>query len=178
MKEYLEAGEFVTTHGIAGELRLYPWSDEPGFLSGFSTIYLTSDGKKPVKLIEARPHKNICIVKLEGITSIEQARPLIGRTVWVARKDVTLPPGRYFVQDLLGLAVVDADSGEEYGHIANVTHPGRHDVYEVKRPGGSVDLFPATEPFLVDILPEEGHVTVRPIPGMFTPAEEVGEDAE
>lgn len=166
-KAYLEAGEFVTTHGIAGELRLYPWSDGPAFLTGFSTLYLDEAGKKPLKVAQIRPHKNICIVKLEGYDSIEQSRPLIGKAVYIARADVQLPPGRFFVQDILGAQVVDDATGERYGTIHAVTHPGRHDVYEIHGEAGQVWYFPAAEPFVADIDLAAGIVRVRPIEGMF-----------
>ena len=167
MKPFLEAGEFVTTHGITGELRLYPWCDDPEFLSGFSLFYLDESGKKSVEAALVRPHKNICIVKLSGVDSIEAARPYIGKTIYIDRNDVNLPEGMHFVQDLLGAAVTDADSGELYGVIRDITRPGRHDVYEVERPDGSLCLFPAVEPFLVSTDAQAAAVTVRPIPGMF-----------
>ncbi|MDL2214542.1 ribosome maturation factor RimM [Clostridia bacterium OttesenSCG-928-O13] len=167
MKSFLEAGEFVTTHGISGELRLYPWCDDPAFLCDFATLYLDEAGQTPLPIADMRPHKNICIAKLSGVDSIEAARPYIGKTVYIARADAHLPEGRHFVQDLLGAQVVDADTGQVYGTISAITHPGRHEVYEVARPNGGTALFPATEPFLVAAFPEEGRVLVRPIPGMF-----------
>ncbi len=166
-KEYLEAGEFVTTHGIAGELRLYPWSDGPDFLSGFDTLYLDDAGKRPLRMLAVRPHKNICIVKLEGIATIEQARPFVGKTVYIARADAHLAPGRFFVQDILGAQVVDDATSRAYGTIAAVTHPGRHDVYEIHGPEGQVWYFPAVQPFLASVDLDAGQVRVRPIEGMF-----------
>lgn len=173
-KAYLEAGEFVTTHGIGGELRLYPWSDSPAFLAGFERLYSSPTGGKPLEVAQIRPHKNICIVKLAGVDTIVDARPYIGKTVWIARADADLPEGRFFVQDLLGARVQDADTGEVYGNIATITHPGRHDVYEIQRPGGGMSLFPAVEPFLVKVNTESGEVWIRPIEGMFAP-DEAGE---
>lgn len=171
MKQYLEAGEFVTTHGVLGELKLYPWSDEPDFLAGFSEVYFSADGQQPVRIEKARPHKTMCIVKLEGVESIEQARPFIGKTVWINRQEAELAPGQFFVQDLLGARVLDADTGEEYGRVVGVSHPGRHDIYEIEGPAGQTYLFPAVEAFLVKRDIEAGEVLVRPIPGMFTQPE-------
>lgn len=167
IKPYLEAGEFTTTHGITGELRLYPWCDGPEFLSTFTTLYLDDRGRKPLYAEQIRPHKNICIVRLKNVSTVEEAHPYIGKTVYIAREDACLPKGRYFVQDLLGAHLRDADTGEEYGEITAITRPGRHDVYEVTRPNGTTALFPACEPFLVAVHPEEGLVQVRPIPGML-----------
>ena len=114
MKPYLEAGEFVTTHGIAGELRLYPWSDTPAFLTHFKTLYLDADGQKPLEIEQLRPHKNICLVKLAGVSSIAEARPYIGKTVWVARADAPLP-GYQDPKPMVfsGLFPIDGDDFED-----------------------------------------------------------------
>lgn len=177
MKQYLETGEFVSTHGIGGELKLYPWSDDPGFLVPFHNFYFLPSGGVPTKVEQVRVHKNTCIVKLAGVSSIEQARPFIGKTVYIARRDIALPAGRVFVQDLLGAAVKDAETGQEYGLITNITHPGRHDVYEITAAGGQVYLFPAVEAFLGEVNPEKGLVLVRPIAGMFDGGEEPAQSA-
>lgn len=167
MKPFLEAGEFVTTHGVNGELRLYPWSDDAAFLAGFQTLYLDAAGSQPLAIEQLRAHKRVLIAKIHGIDSVEAARGLIGRTVYIARADAKLPEGRHFVQDLLGASVEDADSGQRYGTLVAVTHPGRHDVYEVRHENGGTSLLPATKPFLVSIDAEAGRITVRPIPGML-----------
>ena len=62
-------------------------------------------------------------------------------------------------------------AGEDYGTIAAITHPGRHDVYEVARPDGTTSLFPAAPPFMAGTDVEAGIVRVKPIPGMFSAAE-------
>lgn len=167
MKQYLEAGQFVTTHAIAGELKLYPWCDDAAFLSGINTLYLDDTGKAAVKAEQIRPHKNMCIVKLQGVNSIDEARKYIGKTVYIWRGDVQLPEGRYFVQDILGAKVQNDTSGEIYGIIKNVSHPGRHDVYEIERANGSTVLFPAAEPFIGEIDIENGVINIKPIAGMF-----------
>ncbi|MDL2293921.1 ribosome maturation factor RimM [Ruminococcaceae bacterium OttesenSCG-928-D13] len=167
LKPFLEAGEFVTTHGINGELRLYPWCDEPAFLTRFATLYLDDAGKKPLPIAQMRPHKNLVIAKLAGIDSIEAARPYIGKTVYLARADAALEDGAHFVQDLLGATVRDAATGVDYGTIKAITHPGRHDVYEIETPGGETHLFPAAPPFMERIDVENGLVLIKPIEGMF-----------
>ncbi len=169
MKDFLEVGEFTTTHGINGELRLYPWCDDIDFLLGFKTLYLDKNGTKPLPVISLRPHKNLCIAKLENVNSIENARVYIGKTVYIARKDAKLAPDTYFVQDLLGASIQDADNGTLYGKITAITHPGRHDVYEIAMPCGETVFFPATQPFLVETRIDDSLILVRPIPGMFDP---------
>lgn len=168
-KQYLEAGEFVSTHGVMGELKLYPWSDTPGFLLPFTRLFLNKNGGTPLEVTEMRVHKNVCLVKLAGVDKVEEARAYIGKTVYIARADVQLEEGRVFVQDLLGAQVQDADTAQNYGKVVDITHPGRHDVYEIEGEDGRRHLFPAVPEFLHKVLPEEGLILVRPIPGMFEP---------
>ena len=82
--------------------------------------------------------------------------------------DVQLPEGRFFVQDIIGCKVLDADTKQEYGTVTDVTHPAASDVYEVRNEQGEIFLFPAVKEFLGELKPEEGFITVRPIAGMFT----------
>lgn len=167
MKDFLETGEFVTTHGIHGELRLYPWCDDVSFLTQFNTLYLDENGRQAIEITSLRRHKNICIVKLRCVDSVEAAHSYIGKTVYINRREAKLAPGEYFVQDLIGMRLCDADSGQEYGVITNVTRPARQDIYEVAMPNQGVALFPAVEPFLVRTEVETRTIFVRPIPGMF-----------
>lgn len=168
MKEYLEAGEFVTTHGVMGELKLYPWCDDADFITQLPRLFLGRNGKKEQKVLSARVHKGMCLVKLEGVDSMDAARALVRKIAYFSRADVQLPEGRFFVQDIIGCKVLDADTKQEYGTLTDVTHPAASDVYEVRNEQGEIFLFPAVKEFLGELKPEEGFITVRPIAGMFT----------
>ena len=74
LKEFLEAGRIVGTHGIKGELRVDPWCDSPDFLAQFKTLY-TKDGAQALEVISSRVHKNLLLVQLKGIDTIEQGCP-------------------------------------------------------------------------------------------------------
>ncbi len=106
-KKFLETGKIVTTHGVAGEVRVYPWCDGPDFLLGFDTLYLDK-GKQPVRVENARVHKNIVILKLAGVDTMDDALLLRNKVLYIDRDDVELAEGEYFVQDLIGLVVLDA----------------------------------------------------------------------
>ncbi len=84
LKPFLELGRIVGTHGVRGELRVQPWCDTPSFLCKFSTVYLGTE-KKAFHVLSARPHKNIALVRLEGITTVEQADQIRGQFfIWIA----------------------------------------------------------------------------------------------
>ncbi len=174
MKQYLEAGQFVTTHGVLGELKLYPWCDGPEFIAALPRLFFTADGRGERRIESVRAHKGMCLVKLEGVDGMDAARAYVGRTVYFDRGDAALGEGRYFVQDIIGCEVRDAATGRVYGTVKDVTHPAACDVYTVATPSGDV-LFPAVAEFLDELNPAEGFVTVRPIPGMFDGTEENGD---
>ena len=72
-KEYIEAGKIVTTHGVKGEVKLYPWCDDPEMFLDIETIYLDAKGQKPMTLEGVRFAKEMPLLKLEGIHSIDDA---------------------------------------------------------------------------------------------------------
>lgn len=132
-KQFLEAGKIVGTHGLKGEVRIDPWCDSASFLSRFKRLF-RSDGTE-LKVLSARVHKNVTIVLFDGIESVEQAEGLKGKIVYISRDDVHLPKGVHFIQDIIGLKAVDADSGREYGEVTDVIQTGANDVYQITKDG-------------------------------------------
>ena len=126
-KQFLEIGKIVATQGIRGEFRVQYYCDSAEVLCDFDTLYLDK-GKREVTVERAYPHKNIVVMKLEGIDKIEQAQPLIGKILYLNRDDAELEEGLYFIQDIIGLTVKDVDSGEVYGKISEVYQNGASDV--------------------------------------------------
>ena len=75
--------------------------------------------------------------------------------------------GQCFVQDLIGLRVVDADDGREYGVLTQVTETGANDVYHIRFADGKERLIPAIPQVVLDIDLEEERMTIRPLEGLF-----------
>ena len=167
---FLEAGRVVGTHGVRGELRVEPWCDSARFLTGFSEFYWDG-GKEKVKVVSSRPHKNLLLLKLEGIDTVEQGDALRGRVLFLNRKDVKLPEGRFFVQDLIGLSAVDADDGRVYGKVTDVFPTGSNDVYQVTDEDGKNYLVPAIQDVVVRVDVDAGVMELRPMRGIFDDAD-------
>lgn len=167
MHEYLPACKIVTTHGVRGEMKAQLLCDDAGFLAGFKRLFTSAAGGGETPLLGARPMGNMVLVRLAGVEDMDAARAMVGKTLYFAHTDAKLPKGRYLIDDLLGFAVVDADTGEEYGKLTAVTHPGAQDIYTVTAPDGSEYLMPAVDAFVKQIDPENGRVLVTPIPGLF-----------
>lgn len=163
-QDFLEAGKITNAHGIMGEVRVEPWADSPDFLCKFKTLYV---GKTqwPIQVERARVHKHLAILKFEGITDMNGALALKNQVLYVARKDVDLPEGHFFLADLMGLEVREADTGKVLGKIAEVLTPPANNVYVVKGSEREL-LIPAVPDFIAETNVDEGYMTVRLIEGM------------
>ena len=155
-----EIGKVAGTHGVRGELRVEPWCDSPAFLAGFTTVYLRGEARA---VLSARQHKRFVLMKLDGVESVEAAQALRDSVLYIDRSGVALPEGRYFIKDLIGLAVFDG--GERIGTLYDVLTAPAHDVYVV-RGGDGEHMIPAVPEFVKEIDLEQGIVRVALIEGM------------
>ncbi len=165
-KQYLECGKMVTTHGVLGEIKVQPWCDAPEELAQIATLYLDG-GKSPLEVERGRVHKNMALLKLKGIDSIEQAQLLRGKVLWAHRDDIPLAEGQHFIQDMIGLTVVDADDGHTYGTLSDITETGANDVYHITFPDDSVRLIPAIPQVVISTDTDAGMMRIRPLKGLF-----------
>lgn len=170
MQNYLPACKVVSTHGVRGEMKALPLCDGAAFLAKFKRLFAGADGSGEVRVLGVRAQGNTILLRLEGIGDMDAARAQVGRTYYFAKADVRLPKGRYFIDDLLGCQVVDADSGREYGTLTAVDHPAAQDIYTVTDAQGETHMLPAVPEFVRSIEPENRRITVTPIDGMFTEA--------
>ncbi len=161
MKDYLEAGQIVNTHGVRGDLRLMPWSDAPDFLAAFKTVYI--DGTAHT-VESVRPYKHMALLKLKGVDDVNAAMLYKNKTVFIAREDAKLEEGQYFLQDTVGLPVLDAESGAEIGVIAEVLELPAGNVFVIK--GAQEHLVPIVPEFVEKVDVAGGKVLVRLIEGM------------
>lgn len=169
-KQFLEAGRIVGTHGVKGELRVEPWCDSADFLAKLHTLYWDRGAEK-LQVISSRVHKNLLLLKLQDVESVEQADALRGRVLYLDRADVKLPKGRYFVQDMIGLSVLDVDTGKRYGMLTEVLPTGANDVYQVTGDDKVNYLVPAIPDVIVEVDIDGGVLKIRPMRGIFDDAD-------
>ena len=160
MKEFLDCGQVVNTHGVHGEVRIVPWADSPDFLCQFSTLYVDG-GALPVTA--SRVHKGSVIARLQGVDTVEAAMALKGKTVQLRRADAKLPEGAFFLADIIGLDVVD-ENGHKLGTLKAVLSPSVQQVYVVE--GQREIMIPAVPEFILETNIEAGYIKVRLIEGM------------
>ncbi|MGN0585693.1 MAG: ribosome maturation factor RimM [Oscillospiraceae bacterium] len=166
MKQFLEIGKIVAVQGLKGEVRVEPWCDSQEFLCEFDTLYFDK-GATPVEIQRSHPHKNIVLMKIKGTDTVEQAQLLRNKILYMDRNDVELEEGCYFVQDLIGLEVIDADSGVSYGKICDVTETGANDVYHIKDSDGKIRLIPAIPDVVLDTNITDSKMIIRVPEGLF-----------
>lgn len=166
-QQFLEAGRITKLQGLKGELRMQYYCDGPERLDGLKTLYLDK-GKTPVGLTASRYLKSdVTVIKLEGIDTPEDAQKLIGKTLYLNRNDLELSEDEWFIADLIGLSVVDADNGRVYGEIDEIYQNGSTDVYSLRTPDGKQYLFPAIPEVLLETDPDGGKIVIRPLPNLF-----------
>lgn len=164
-KEFLEVGKFVGTHGVRGMVRIQPWSDNGEFLTRFKTFYLDA-GKSKIEASKITPHGNVVIAAIKGIDSIDQAEKLRGQVLYIKRSDARLPEGRYFVSEIVGSQVFDADTNNLLGILSDVSPTGANDVWHIKN-GEREYLVPAIADVIIDVDIDKDVVTIRPLKGIF-----------
>ncbi len=164
-KEFLEIGKFVGTHGVKGMVRIQPWSDNGEFLTQFKKFYL-ENGSKKIELTKITPHGNVVIASVKGVNTIEDAENLRNQVLYIRRDDAALPEGRYFISEILGAQVFDAESGALLGTLCDVSPTGANDVWHIKN-GDKEYLVPAIPDVIVDVDIDTDTVKIIPLKGIF-----------
>lgn len=165
IKQFLEIGKIVNVVGLKGEVKVMPWCDTPELLCEFDTLYYKS--QTPVVIENARVQKNMVVLKIKGVDSVEDAQKIRNRILYMDRNDVELPEDVYFVQDLIGLEVSDVDSGMVYGELCDVSETGANDVYHIKTADGKMLYIPAIPDVVIETDVEGGRMKIRPLKGLF-----------
>lgn len=133
ISEYLQIGEIVNTHGIKGELRVLPLSDAPGRFAGLKEIVIEKNDhlKGRMEIENVRYIKNMAVIKMKGIDTLNDAELLKGSFISIHRDNARiLGKDEYFICDILGCAVHD-DGGQYIGTVKDVIRTGSNDVYVI-----------------------------------------------
>ncbi len=164
--KFLETGKIVGTHGVKGVLRVQPWCDSADFLKQFGSVFTDKEGVNRLEVTSVQPHGNIVLMAVKGVDSIEKAEVLRNRIIYIDRKDVKLPENRYFIDDLKGCTVTDADSGAILGKLTDVSETGANDVWHITNNGREY-LVPAVDEVIVSVDIDAEAIVIRPIKGIF-----------
>lgn len=162
----IKCGKIINTHGCHGALKLESWCDSPEKLASMRRIFVCrGEDAVEYRVIRASVFKQFVIMELDGVGDMDSALALKNTVVYAARADFGLREGEYFIADIIGCDVVDAENGKKYGRLADIINRGASDIYVVDTPSGEV-MIPAVDEFIDRVEVGKG-VFVRPIPGMF-----------
>lgn len=157
MSDFLSIGKIVNTHGVKGEVKVLPTSEDTARYKKLKKVYI--DGvEKNITGCKLQPNR--VILKIEGIDSIEDAIPYKNKDLKIVREDaIKLPEGRYFVCDLRGCKV-ESETGVYFGELYDVIFTGSNDVYWVKNNKEEL-LVPVLEDIVLDINIEKKLIIIK-----------------
>lgn len=166
-KEYLECGKVCSAHGVRGALKIEHWCDSPRVLANQKRVFFAeADGSyKEIAVASASVSGNFVLMSLDKITTREDAQAEKNRVIYLHRSDIPLKRGAVLIADMIGLPVINVDTGHVYGTLSEVNDGVQYKLYTVKTESGDV-ILPGINEFVKEIDTERG-VFIRPIPGFF-----------
>ena len=168
MEEILQVGVITSTHGLRGEVKVFPTTDDAARFRRLKEVILdTGEEKMLLEIQGGKFFKKFVILKLKGIDSIDEAEKYRRKSLFVTRKNaVPLRRDEYFVADLVGLRVID-DMDQELGVLTEVLQTGANDVYVVKMKDGREALIPAIKQCILNVDVEGGLIRVHILEGLL-----------
>ena len=168
MDDLLQVGAIATTHGVQGEVKVFPMTDDVKRFKKLKKILLdTGKGYQELEILQVKFFKNMVILKFKGIDDINDIEKYKGKELYVTRdKAQKLGKDEYFIADLLGIAVVE-DNGRKLGHIKDVIETGANDVYVVEMEGKKDLLIPAIKQCILKVDVEVGQMDVHLLEGLL-----------
>lgn len=168
MLQYLKVGQIINTHGIKGEVKVFPLTDNERRFSKLKYVFMKS-GEDFIKVdIEGVKYlKQLVILKLANIKDMNEAEKYKNQYLYVDRENaVKLSKDTFFIADLIGLEVF-TDEGEMLGKITSVFSTGSNDVYEVKADNGKNILIPAIKDVVIEVDVEGGKMIIKMLEGLI-----------
>lgn len=168
MVEYLKIGQIINTHGVKGELKIYPLTDDIKRFKKLKQVWMESpDGYRALKVEGVKFVKEFPILKLENIATMNDAEKLKNEYIYVDRENaVKLPKDTYFIADLIGIQVFSEDE-KLLGTLTDVLSTGANDVYEITPPEGKSFLIPAIGDVILDVDIKGHRMKVRLLEGLI-----------
>ena len=168
MEEMLRVGVISSTHGVRGEVKVYPTTDDPERFLDLDEVTLDAGREQIVLEIQnVKFFKNMVILKFKGYDNINDIEKYKGRDLLIHRDQaVELEEDEYFVTDLIGLKV-EAEDGTVLGELKEVMPTGANDVYIVRQENGKELLLPAIKDCILDVDLEQGIMKIHVMDGLL-----------
>lgn len=147
-REKILVGKITSAVGLKGEVKVYNYSDSTGIYENTPEVFV---GDQVMEILGVRTQKNMVVLRLSGAADRNEAERLRGREIFVTEADLPeLPPGQFYVRDLIGMQVV-SDEGEVVGRVSDVIQNTAQDIFEIRRPDGGTALIPKVDAYVREI---------------------------
>lgn len=166
MEDIFQVGVISSTHGIAGEVKVFPTTDDVNRFKKLKHVILdTGKEKMNLEVCQVKFFKQMVILKFREFNNINEVERFRGKSLYVTRENaVKLQKDEYFIADMIGMRVVSTE-GEDLGLLEDVLQTGANDVYVVGKEGEQI-LLPAIKECIRGIDMEQGTITVYLMPGL------------
>ncbi|MCM1183172.1 MAG: ribosome maturation factor RimM [Roseburia sp.] len=168
MEEILQVGIITQTHGLRGEVKVFPTTDDPKRFKRLKEVLLdTGKEKLPLEIEGVRFFKKLVILKFKGYDDINDIERYKGKSLYVTRENaVRLRKDEYFIADLIDLEVFDEED-QPLGVLTNVIETGANDVYAVRLANGRELLLPAIKQCILEVDMEARRMKVHVLDGLM-----------
>lgn len=168
MEQLLQVGVISSTHGIRGEVKVFPTTDDVNRFKKLKQVILdTGKQQLPLEIEGVKFFKKFAILKFKGIDNINDVEAYKGMSLLVTREHaVKLQRDEYFIADMIGMEVVTED-GEKFGVLDDVLQTGANDVYEIKSVKHGVVLIPAIKDCILDVDMEAQKMMIHLMDGLI-----------
>lgn len=170
MAKFVSVGKIINFHGIKGEAKVGYSKNQQDFFVSLETVYLKNDGEYlPLKILSAKPHKNMMIVKFEGINSINEILPYKGSLLFVEDTVIreNLEEDEFLIDELVGLEVFDNEDGKKLGFVIGVSNNGASDLISVKTNSKKICLIPFVKAIVPIVDIQNKKIIINNIEGLL-----------
>ena len=168
MEDLLQVGVITSPHGLKGEVKVFPTTDDVQRFKKLKEVILDT-GKESIKLeiMGVKFFKNLVILKFKGLDDINEVEQYRQKSLLIRREQsAPLKEGEYFITDLIGLQVFTED-GKEFGVLADVMQTGANDVYIIKTLEAKEVLIPAIKDCVLNIDIKKQRMDIYLMPGLI-----------
>lgn len=168
MEALLQIGIISSTHGIRGEVKVFPTTDDMGRFQKLKEVLLdTGKEKLPLKIEQVKFFKQFAILKFQDFDDINDVERYKGKSLYVTRENaVALKKDEYYIADLIDMKVVD-EKNETLGILKDVLETGANDVYMIEMPDGKELLLPAIRQCILHVDIERMIMKVHLLEGLL-----------
>lgn len=166
MKATFNMGKIVNSHGVKGEVKIYPFTDDLYKFEDFEYLLIEGEGEKKFEVESSRVHKNMVLLKFKAFNDINEIIRFKEKNVYIYRDDAEDDGEGHYIVDLIGCTILD-ENGNKVGILEDVLQNTAQDLYVIKQTGGKVFYLPVVDEFVKHIDIDKKEIVVHIIEGLI-----------